>query len=113
MAGDHEARSSGNGGCGGACRCGGDAAGVTAEAPVLSIDPRIDVRQVPHGERHAKVLTALDAVPVEGALVLVAPHAPRPLLNQIQDLYPGQFGVEWLQSGPEVWQVRLQRAASA
>jgi uncharacterized protein (DUF2249 family) len=112
MASDHHGK--GGGGCGGTCGCGGDAAGAAvAEAPMLSIDPRIDVREVPHDRRHATVFAALESVPVEGALVLVAPHAPRPLLNQIQDLFPGQFGVEWLQSGPEVWQVRLQRAATA
>lgn len=111
----HEQDPTTGGGCGGggACGCGGDAGRAGAEAPVLSIDPRIDVREVPHAQRHATVLTALEAVPLEGALVLVAPHAPRPLLNQIQDIFPGQFGIEWLQSGPDVWQVRLQRAALA
>jgi uncharacterized protein (DUF2249 family)/iron-sulfur cluster repair protein YtfE (RIC family) len=102
------------GGCGcGGCGCGGDESG-TADAPAaaLSIDTRIDVRQVPHAQRHAQVLAALDAVPVDGALVLVAPHAPLPLLSQIEHRYDGQFTAEWLREGPDVWQVRLLRVTA-
>lgn len=100
----------GGGGCGGDCGCGGDAAPTTAEPPVLSIDPRLDVRDVPHAQRHQRVLAALDALPPHGALVLIAPHAPRPLLAEIDNRYAGQVSTEWLQSGPDVWQIRLQRA---
>lgn len=103
------------GGCGcGGCGCGGDAASGTpaAEAPVLGIDPRIDVRDVPHAQRHARVLTALDAVPQGRALVLVADHAPRPLLAQVESRYGGEFDIEWLQAGPSVWQIRLERSGA-
>lgn len=102
------------GGCGGGgCGCGGDAGDATAEAPMLSIDPRLDVRDLPHGQRHARVLAALDALDTDGALVLIAPHAPRPLLAEIDSRYRGQMAVEWLQDGPEVWQLRLHRLAGA
>ncbi|GIJ23010.1 DUF2249 domain-containing protein [Micromonospora lutea] len=100
------------GGCGGGsggCGCGGDAAGAEADAPLLSIDPRLDVRDLPHGERHARVLAALDALPADAAMVLVAPHAPRPLLAEIDSHFAGQVTAEWLQNGPDVWQIRLHR----
>lgn len=102
---------SSSGGCGGGgCGCGGDAAGAAdAEAPVLGIDARIDVRDLPHGERHARILSALDALPDDAALVLVAPHAPLPLLAEIATRYAGRVAGEWLQNGPEVWQIRLHR----
>jgi len=97
-------------GCGG-CGCGGDAPGAAAEpAAELSIDARIDVQQLPHADRHARVFAALEDVPADGALVLVAPHAPLPLLSQIDQRYNGQFTAEWLQEGPDVWQIRLHRA---
>ena len=101
------------GGCGGGgCGCGGDsAAAADADAPLLAIDPRLDVRDLPHGERHARVLAAIDALPVDAAMVLVAPHAPRPLLAEIDARYAGQVTAEWLQNGPDVWQIRLQRAS--
>ena len=77
--------------------------------PLLSIDPRLDVRDLPHGERHGRVLAALDALPDDGALVLIAPHAPRPLLAEIDQRYAGRVAAEWLQSGPDTWQIRLHR----
>lgn len=98
-------------GCGGGgCGCDGDNPGAAGgEVSTVGIDPRLDVRDVPHGERHARVLAALDALPTDAALVLVAPHAPLPLLAEIKDRYAGQVAGEWLQDGPEVWQIRLHR----
>lgn len=98
------------GGCGcGSCGCGGDQGRADAPAPVLTLDARLDVRDLPHSQRHERVLAELAALPPDGALVLVAPHAPLPLLSEIETRYPGQIQAEWLQEGPDVWQVRLQR----
>jgi uncharacterized protein (DUF2249 family) len=96
-------------GCGGSC--GGDRGTADAPAPVLTVDARLDVRAVPHNQRHARVLAAIGALPADGALVLVAPHAPRPLLAEIDARYPGQIDTQWLQEGPDVWQLRLRRQA--
>src|SRR5690606_1154217 len=86
----------------GSCGCGGDGGGSTAEAEILTIDPRLDVREIPHARRHAAVLAALESTPPGGALVLVAPHAPRPLLAEVAQRFGDQFTVDWLQEGPEV-----------
>lgn len=113
LAGMHEllgAEATG-GGCGGdgECGCGGDRGPADAHAEVLTVDTRVDVRALPHSQRHARVLAALDALPVDGAVVLVAPHAPRPLLAEIEARYRGQIDTQWLQEGPDVWQIRLHR----
>ncbi|SBT92062.1 Uncharacterized conserved protein, DUF2249 family [Streptomyces sp. DI166] len=86
------------GGCGGTCGCGGS--DDTAE-------PELDVRAVPHSIRHATVFGALAAVPAGGAMVLVAPHDPLPLLAQIEQHNPGVFAVDYLERGPETWRLRL------
>jgi uncharacterized protein (DUF2249 family) len=114
-AGESKAGESGAGGCGsgGSCGCGGDASEADAPAPVLTVDARLDVRSLPHGQRHARVLAALDALPADGALMLIAPHAPRPLLAEIDARYAGQIDTQWLQDGPDVWQIRLHRHATA
>jgi uncharacterized protein (DUF2249 family) len=113
LAGMHDllgAAEAAGGGCGGGgCGCGGDRGASDAAAPLLSLDARLDVRELPHGERHSRVLTAIDALPADGALVLVAPHAPLPLLAEIDARCPGRIDVEWLQDGPDVWQIRLHR----
>jgi uncharacterized protein (DUF2249 family)/iron-sulfur cluster repair protein YtfE (RIC family) len=97
-------------GCGcGDCGCGGAGPADAAAAAVLSLDPRVDVRDLPHEHRHAHALAALDAVPPGGALVLVAGHPPRPLLAEVAARYGNQFQADWLQSGPQVWQIRLHR----
>ncbi|MEV6613101.1 DUF2249 domain-containing protein [Streptomyces sp. NPDC051051] len=91
-------RTDGTGGCGGVCGCGG------AEE---AAEPELDVREVPHSLRHAAVFGALDAVPAGTAVILVAPHDPLPLLAQIEQRSPGVFSVEYLESGPEAWRLRL------
>ena len=83
------------------CTCGEARA---QDAPVL------DARAIPHAIRHAAIFGALDSLPSGGALVLVAPHDPQPLLAQARDRYPEGVVVEYLQSGPEAWHIRLQRA---
>ncbi len=69
--------------------------------------PVLDVRQVPHSIRHATVFGAFDAVPVGGALVLVAPHDPVPLLRQLDHRASGRLEVDYEQRGPEAWRLRL------
>ena len=42
-------------------------------------------------------------------MVLVAPHDPVPLLAQAQARYGDSFIVEYLQRGPQDWQLRFER----
>ncbi|GAA3813645.1 DUF2249 domain-containing protein [Cellulomonas soli] len=70
-------------------------------------DPVLDVRTIPHAIRHATVFGAYGAIPAGGSLVLVAPHAPLPLIAQLEAREP--VTVTWLEEGPEAWTVRLTR----
>lgn len=72
-------------------------------------DPVLDVREVPHSIRHATVFGAFDAVPAGGALVLVAPHDPIPLLHQLNDRASGRLEVDYEQRGPDAWRLRLTK----
>ena len=74
-----------------------------------SDDPVLDVREVPHSIRHATVFGAFDAVPDGGALVLVAPHDPIPLLHQLNERIAGRLGVQYEERGPEAWRLRLTK----
>ena len=71
--------------------------------------PVLDARAIPHAIRHGAIFGALDSLASGSALVLVAPHDPQPLLAQARDRYPEGLEVEYLQSGPEAWHIRLQR----
>ena len=88
-------------GCGGSCTCG------EVDGPEY---PELDARTVPHAIRHATIFGALDAVAPGAALVLLAPHDPLPLLDQLQAREPGAFTVEYLERGPETWRLLLTRA---
>lgn len=81
------------------CACGGH------DDPV----PVLDVREIPHAIRHATVFGAFDAVPEDGALILIAPHDPVPLLRQLADRSGGRLGVDYEQRGPDAWRLRLVR----
>ncbi|MBM6545972.1 DUF2249 domain-containing protein [Janibacter sp. YIM B02568] len=71
--------------------------------------PELDVRTIPHAIRHGVVFGALGSVPVGGAMVLVAPHDPKPLLAQIEEREAGAIDVTYLTEGPEAWHLRLAR----
>jgi len=87
-------------GCGGHCTCGEqqDAA------------PELDARLIPPAVRHAAIFGALSGVRAGGSMVLIAPHAPVPLLEQLDAAEPGVWTTSMSQSGPEEWRVRLTRA---
>lgn len=81
----------------GGCGCGGH------DDP----DPVLDVRAIPHAVRHGAVFGAFDAIAPGGSMVLVAPHAPLPLLAQLAQRAP--IDVETLVDGPTEWHLRLTR----
>lgn len=89
------------GGCGEhTCGCGEvDGAGY----------PELDARAVPHAIRHATIFGALEALPLGGGLILIAPHDPLPLLAQVEERFSGAFGVSYVQRGPEDWRLLFER----
>ncbi|MGE0818986.1 MAG: DUF2249 domain-containing protein [Candidatus Nanopelagicales bacterium] len=85
------------------CGCGSCGCSAAVEAPVL------DVRTIPREVRHAAVIGAVGAVPVDGSIVLLAPHDPLPLLRELDALQPGALAVAYDETGPDTWAVRLHR----
>ena len=71
--------------------------------------PELDARTIPHAIRHATIFGALSGVKPGGAMVLVAPHDPLPLLAQIAEREGGAIEVTYLERGPEAWRLRLAR----
>jgi len=88
-------------GCGGSsCGCGG------TDDPGF---PELDARSVPHAIRHATVFGALSSVAPGAGLLLVAPHDPLPLLDQVEQMWPGTFEVAYVERGPEAWRLAFTR----
>lgn len=72
----------------------------------------LDVRGVPPRWRHENIMTAFHNLKPGEAFVLVNDHDPKPLYYQFQAEYPGQCSWDYLEQGPEVWQVRIGRVAA-
>ena len=71
--------------------------------------PELDVRSIPHAIRHATIFGALESVRPGAGLDLVAPHDPLPLLDQVNQRWPGLFSVAYSERGPEAWRLSLVR----
>ncbi|GAB3560521.1 DUF2249 domain-containing protein [Spelaeicoccus albus] len=82
------------------CACG------VVDGPEL---PELDARSIPHAIRHSTIFGALDAVKPGDGMILVAPHDPLPLLDQLEARAPGQFAIDYIERGPEAWRLQFVR----
>jgi uncharacterized protein (DUF2249 family) len=80
--------------------------------PGGSGDPELDVRAIPHGQRHDVIFVTYDALLAGDGFVLVNDHDPKPLRYQFEAEHAGEFTWNYLESGPEVWRVRIGRPPS-
>src|SRR5699024_8594512 len=74
--------------------------------------PELDARSVPHSIRHSTIFGALDAVEPGSGMILIAPHDPLPLLDQLEARSPGQFAIDYVERGPEKWRLQFVRIQS-
>ncbi len=81
----------------GGCACGN----TDVSTPVLN------VLDIPHQIRHATIHGGFNAIQPGSSLILIAPHAPLPLLNELAARFP--IEVEYLEEGPEEWHVKITR----
>lgn len=70
----------------------------------------LDVRVLPHGQRHDIIFTKLDALAPGETLVIVNDHDPKPLRYQASALWPDKFEWTYREAGPQVWRVAITRA---
>ncbi|MFN7008836.1 MAG: DUF2249 domain-containing protein [Allorhizobium sp.] len=75
--------------------------------------PHIDVRLIPPPERHPRIFAMLNALPQGAAMLITSDHDPRPLQYHLQANFSGLFGWEYLEQGPEVWRVAIERLKQA
>lgn len=71
----------------------------------------MDVRDLAPRERHPLIFQTFDRLAPGQAMRLVNDHDPRPLYYQFMAERPGEVGWDYLEQGPEVWQVRITRLA--
>lgn len=71
----------------------------------------VDVRTTVPRERHPMIFNAFRDLAPGDAFVLVNDHDPKPLYYQFQAELANQFKWDYLESGPEVWKVRITKTA--
>ncbi len=74
-------------------------------------DPQLDVRSEAPMHRHRLIFDSYEGLAPGQGFVLVNDHDPKPLYYQFEAEQPGQFTWTYLEEGPEVWRVRIGRAA--
>lgn len=76
-----------------------------------SVSATIDVREIPPRDRHPMIFATYGALKPGEALLLVNDHDPKPLLYQFQAEYANAVSWDYLEQGPDVWQVRIGKVA--
>lgn len=76
-------------------------------------DMTLDVRELPHAQRHQQIFALLERLEVGQALVITNDHDPAPLGYQLRALHGDDFGWEYVESGPHVWRVAIRKNGQA
>ena len=72
--------------------------------------PTLNASEIPHAVRHGAIHGALGSRGVGESLILIAPHNPLPLLEEI-GAREETFDVVYLQEGPRDWRLKFTRTA--
>lgn len=73
----------------------------------MTIKTTVDVRQIPPAKRHPLIFQTFADLQVGEVFRLINDHDPKPLFYQFKFEYEGQFSWEYVESGPQVWQVNI------
>ena len=71
--------------------------------------PELDVRVIPHAVRHAAIHGVVDSLAPGAGILLIANHDPLPLLAQLEQRHGSDIASSYVESGPEVWKLKLER----
>ena len=72
----------------------------------------VDVRTIVPRERHPLIFGSFNALQPGESLLLINDHDPKPLFYQFQAELPGTFTWDYVEQGPDVWQVTIGKCQS-
>ena len=73
---------------------------------------KIDLRPLALRERHSLIFNTFRSLGSGEAVELINDHDPKQLLDQFRTEWPGRFAWDDMQSGPDVWRVRIVKLAA-
>jgi uncharacterized protein (DUF2249 family) len=77
----------------------------------MTTDITIDVRTIVPRERHPLIFNTFAGLQPGSSFLLVNDHDPKPLYYQFKAELADRFEWTYLESGPDVWKVRIGRTA--
>ena len=69
----------------------------------------IDVRIYEKGHKKDIIFKAFEGLALGETMELINDHDPRPLYQQFMLNFPEQFEWEYLEQGPEIWQIGITK----
>lgn len=82
---------------------------TASASKTIAVVSTIDVREVPHEQRHPLIFKTFDGLQPGQAFVLVVDHDPKPVIFELDFVRKGQFGWSYLEQGPTVWRVQMTK----
>ena len=73
----------------------------------------LDVRPLAPAKRHEMIFATFAALEPGNSFVLVNDHDPKPLRYQFEAEHSNEFTWDYLEAGPKIWRVAIQRIESA
>ncbi len=70
---------------------------------------QVDARKYPPREKHDVIFKTFEGLKTGEKMELINDHDPKPLHYQMMAEYTDQFGWEYLEQGPEVWRVAIEK----
>jgi uncharacterized protein (DUF2249 family) len=70
---------------------------------------KIDVREFAPRDRHAAIFSTFRSLGTGETLEMLNDHDPRPVFFELQSEMPDRFTWDYLQTGPDVWRVRIRK----
>lgn len=67
----------------------------------------LDVRVIPPRQKHPTIFNTFNGLGAGESFVLVNDHDPKPLYYQFSAELAGGFEWEYMETGPQVWKVRI------
>lgn len=69
----------------------------------------LDIRVVPPSEKHPAIFRTFDALDAGDGFTLINDHDPFPLRRQFEATRAGQFNWSYVEQGPAVWRVLIEK----
>jgi uncharacterized protein (DUF2249 family) len=83
-----------------------------SQSTAVSAERTIDVREIEPRIRHTVIFQLFEHLDAANCLQLIVDHDPRPLRIQLEAKHGDLCRWTYLEQGPDVWRIRLQRGHS-